>query len=133
MDVNYNKNPWGLSKMTIFDMVIYNSGNYNQFPVYEKAILSDRLYKHSTDQFDVIISSMLSYFNQQHISGPNYKKDRRKMSPETLLTVYIFDFSVLHIIIIDDVTRMMIEKIYHIVRIIHTFNLVFFLSANVTM
>lgn len=133
MDVNYNKNPWGLSKMTIFDMVIYNSGNYNQFPVYEKAILSDRLYKHSTDQFDVIISSMLSYFNQQHISGPNYKKDRRKMSPETLLTVYIFDFSVLHIIIIDDVTRMMIEKIYHIVRIIHTFNLGFFLSANVTM
>lgn len=92
--------------MTIFDMVIYNSGNYNQFPVYEKAILSDRLYKHSTDQFDVIISSMLSYFNQQHISGPNYKKDRRKMSPETLLTEYFFDFYVLRIIIVEDVKDM---------------------------
>lgn len=57
------------------------------------------------------MSSMMSYFNQKHvhfyiISGFNYKNYMRKMSLETLLTEYIFDFSVLCIIIIDKVTCM---------------------------
>lgn len=53
----------------------------------------------------------MSYFTQKHvdfnfISGLNYKNYRHKISLETLLTEYIFDFSLLRIIIIDDVTSM---------------------------
>ena len=44
--------------------------------------------------------------NFNFISGPNYENYRRKMSLEALLTEYIFDFSVLHIVNIDDVTSM---------------------------
>lgn len=65
---------------------------------YDKATLSDRLSKNSTDRYDVTISSSMSYFNQKHvnfnfISGLNNKNCRFKMSLETLLTEYTFDVS----------------------------------------
>lgn len=44
------------------------------------------------------------------ISGPNYKNLRRNTSLETLLPKYIIDFSVLHIVIINDVTSMFNRK-----------------------
>jgi hypothetical protein len=53
----------------------------------------------------------MSYFTQKlvdfnFISDLNYKNYRHKISQDTLLTEYIFDFSLLCIIIIDDVTSM---------------------------
>lgn len=53
----------------------------------------------------------MSYFTQKHvdlnfISGLNHKNYRHKISLETLLTQYIFDFSLLRMINIYDVTSM---------------------------
>lgn len=50
------------------------------------------------------------HVNFHFISGPNYKNLRRKMSLETLLPKYIIDLSVVHIVIINDVTSMFNRK-----------------------
>lgn len=61
-------------------------------------------------KYDVTISSIMSCFTKKHaifnfMSCPDYKKYTGKMSLESLLTEYIFDFFVLRIIFIDDVGK----------------------------
>lgn len=77
---------------------------------YDYAILSDRLRKKPSDQFQVRLSSMMSYFTYeicQFMSSLNYKHQSNEMLLKTPLIIYNFSFAVLRIIFLKDVTRML--------------------------
>lgn len=57
----------------IIDLILYGVSNLcsgNSFNFVDKYILSDRLSKNTTDQYDVTISSIMSYFTKKKPSEP---------------------------------------------------------------